>query len=159
MKNYFKLCILFFASFLIFSCGVIPDEDLPNGAITEGDFHMTTLVNGEEFTTTNSRVSVFPNLTEAFSITGIFQDTTFLILGLQSPTSVGTFELTAETGIVNYIEGTTPYLVNNEVGSGEIVVTEDTSDYMEGTFSFTAINPLDNSEKEFTQGSFKAEKF
>ncbi len=82
-------------------------------------------------------------------------------LTLESPIATGTFTPTVDALTVLFYQEINPYTVwgaTEDEGSGTITITENTDTYIKGTFSFTGVNPADNSTKVITEGQFKAQK-
>lgn len=153
------LNILFvFSIMLAFtSCEKEPDTN----PIETPDFYMTANVGSGTFTAdSDPLVSIATSQTELFTINGIDKEGNRIGISMQGKPSVATF-LTGgkvEGNSITYIEGSNFWTSTMNVGSGSVVITEITDTFIKGTFSFTGINALDQSEKIIHDGKFQAKK-
>jgi|GEM_PF-1189198 len=142
----------------------IPDPE-------DDDYFLTVKIDGVDFSADiTPSVSVLADQTGFYNIQGNTNDGDKLAITLVSPTSTGTVLVSGDNSetapnIAYWV--VSPYGVWAAGGTGgaggdgvgTITITENNDTFMEGTFSFTGVNPLDNnSTKEFTEGKFKARK-
>ncbi len=168
MKNSVTFLILVFslsAFSALTSCGKEKDKQPPEEEETSEKYFMTALIDGVSFGD--------PNDTNGAAMFKQGGDNSYLILGaeedgvkqiqifidLTNPATTGTFtsmsngvEFRCTIGTINL------WIADSSSGSGTITITESTSDYVKGTFSFTGVDSADNSTVEVTQGEFKAKK-
>ncbi len=134
-------------------------DDSPENE-NDSNFYLTAKIDGVYFTKENVLASVVPDETAFYSIGAVGGD--FSIgLTLNSPISVGTFTPAVGETITLFYQEISPYAVwaaSEDGGSGTITITENNATYVAGTFSFTGVNPLDNTTKQITEGKFKAKK-
>lgn len=137
----------------------------------QNDYYFTVKIDGVDFTSeTTPTVSVLADQTGFYNIQGNTASGDKLALTLVSPTSTGTIEISDQNNMVapniSY-SVLSPFGVwgaggtggQDRGGIGTVIITENNATYMEGTFSFTGTNSLDNNTiKEFTEGRFKAKK-
>ncbi|MCF6351901.1 MAG: DUF6252 family protein [Cyclobacteriaceae bacterium] len=162
-----KLVSISILSILLFliSCSK-DDEQSPQ----TDNYYLTAKIDGVDFSAdASSLVSFGADGTGFFNIKGIRSNGDFIAITLISPTATGTFTMS------NNINSTAPRTTYSIppgdnwsthvlqgtaiIGSGTATVTINNDTYMEGTFSFTGYNPLDNfSPKVITEGKFKAKK-
>lgn len=157
MKKYSTI-ILIIAAFGIFtSCGESTSEDM-----SSDDFHFTVKIDGTEYTNSDAIVSANPDQDgELFKISGnkIPGEDSWIVLNLIGPTREGTFTVPSDEISLFHTTDSRVWGANFEGGSGTITISKNTAEYMIGIFFFTGVNLDDNSVMEFTEGSFKAEKF
>jgi len=124
----------------------------------QSTYFLNAKVDGVDFSRENVIVSALADDTSFYTISALGD--TSIILTLNSPTSTGIFTVSLTTAL-SYQQNI-PFAVwgaGGESGnSGTITITENTDDFIKGTFSFTGVNLLDNSTKEISQGVFKAKK-
>lgn len=126
----------------------------------QSDFFLTAKIDGANFSRDFVTVSAFPDESDVYIITAV-DEASSIGLSLESPISTGTFTPTVGGLTVLFYQEISPYAVweaTEDGGSGTITITENTATYIKGTFSFTGINPLDDSKKVITEGKFKAQK-
>lgn len=151
-----------FILFTLLVCLLSSCSDPLNNGMSSDDFHLTITIDGTEYITNNSRVSFAPDVVGGlYNITGtgLNNENSWITLNLASPTSEGTFTVQEPNVTLFYTTRSSVWGASEQSGSGTINITKNTSEYMEGTFSFTGSNPADQTSREFINGSFKAEKF
>jgi len=164
-----KLASISILSILLFLISCNKDDEKSNPPLAENYF-LTAKIDGVDFTAdASSLVSFGADGTGFFNIKGISSSGDFIAITLISPTATGTFTMsndinnTAPRSTYSIPSGdnwSTHVLQGTEIiGSGTVTVAANNDTYMEGTFSFTGYNPLDNfSPKVITEGKFKAKK-
>lgn len=164
-----KLVSISIFSILLFllSCS---NDDEQNNSPQEETYFLTAKIDGVDFIAdASSLVSFGADGTGFYNIKGNRSNGDFITITLVSPTSTGTFIMSnninnsaprSNFSIPSGENWSTHVLRGTEIlGSGEAIVTTNNDTYMEGTFSFTGFNPLDNfSVKLITEGKFKARK-
>ncbi|PCJ64365.1 MAG: hypothetical protein COA58_13505 [Bacteroidetes bacterium] len=156
--------LVFLAAIGLTSCK--GDESSPKTS-SNTSYYFTCKIDGEEFVSSSesSVVSYAADFSEYFNIQGIDVMGNKLSLTLQSPTQIGTFE-TGDPGtptqtIAAHYATQSPvenWSTRDDNGKGTIIVSKNTETYMEGSFSFTAMNAIDSTTKVFTEGEFKVRK-
>ncbi len=138
------------------SCSSSDDSSDSN----QSDYFLTAKVDGVNYSRDFVTVSALPNESDVYIISGV-DEISSIGLTLESPIATGTFTPTVGTLTVLFYQEINPYAVwgaSEDEGSGTITITENTDTYIKGTFSFTGVNPTDNSTKVITEGQFKAQK-
>lgn len=139
-------------------CRCSGDDDSTNSDQT--GFTLTATVDGVNYSSDFVTVSALPDESDVYIISGVGEASS-IGLTLESPISTGTFAPSVGGLTVLFYQDIDPYAVwgaTEDEGSGTITITENTDTYIKGTFSFTGINPADNTTKEVTDGNFKARK-
>ncbi len=125
----------------------------------QSDYYLTAKVDGVDFSREFVLVSALADDTDIYIISAVGESS--IGLTLDRPISTGTFTPTLGGATVLFYQETNPFVIwgaTEDEGTGTITITENTDTYVKGTFSFTGVNPLDNSTKEITEGDFKAQK-
>lgn len=148
------LCILLFLSVIMSSCS----KDDPSSSGQDG-FTICANVDGIEVVSENAGVSLFSETTDFYIITSVgdhaFQFT------LDGPAAEGTFTTGPEELLRLSYTSSNPTIIwgaNELDGSGSITISQITDSFIRGTFSFTGINPADNTTIEISAGEFNAQK-
>jgi len=160
MKNYLSIMLLFTTVLICTACGKSTSE-INSLEESLSVVHMTVTIDGTEFTTTKSQVSANPDNTGVFVISGrefTEGDDSSISFYLNSPTSEGTFLAEDNTVTLTYLEGDSMWNADSQYGLGTLTISQNTSNLMEGTFSFTGVNRIEDTTKEFMNGSFKVIK-
>ncbi len=126
----------------------------------QSDYYLTAKVDGVDYSRDFVTVSTLPDESDVYIISGV-GEVSSIALTLESPISTGVFTPTLGGSTVLFYQEINPFVIwgaTEDEGSGTITITENTDTYIKGTFSFTGVNPLDNSIKEITEGQFKAQK-
>lgn len=153
-----SVLILLLFTFMLSSCSSDDDPSVPD----QSGFTLTAKIDGVDFFRDDIIGGTALDDADIYLITSIAGGETSMSIALSSPISEGTFTTAvAEQAILIYQTSDISdgwWLANEDVGSGTVTITKNTSSFIEGTFSFTAFNGLSNSTKEITDGKFKAEK-
>ncbi|WP_432410668.1 DUF6252 family protein [Rasiella sp. SM2506] len=148
--------ILLLVSIPFSSCSSDDDATTPE----QTNFFLTAKIDGVDFSANSADplASISNNQTQIFTITGINNNGGRITLTLPSPIIVGTF--TTDTGaILSFVSPNVEvWGATEDAGTGTITITANNTTAIEGTFSFTGVNPADNSTKVITEGKFKAKK-
>ncbi len=161
MQNLKVLLILTF-SVSIFSSFTYGGSDEPSDVTGEDSF-MTALIDGVEFSSFNKvTVGALIGVDDAYQISGALVSGDNIVVQIVLPTATarGTFTTMDSEVILGYVR-VFPFGnwgADESLGSGTVTISENNATYMLGTFSFTGVNPVDNTTIEITQGKFKAEK-
>lgn len=148
--------ILILVTFVLSSCTSDDDSTDPE----QTGFFLTAKVDGVDYSRDFVTVSTLPDEADVYIISAVGVNSS-IGLTLESPIATGTFTPAAGGLTVLFYQEINPYAVwgaSDDVGSGTITITENTDTYIKGTFSFTGINPADDSTKVITEGQFKAQK-
>jgi hypothetical protein len=148
--------ILLILSIAVSSCS--SDDDSSDSG--QGDYFLTAKIDGVNYSRDFVTVSNSPDVTDVYIISGV-GDGSSIGLTLESPISTGTFSPTAGRLTVLFYQENDPFMMwgaTEDAGSGTITITANNATSIEGTFSFTGINPIDDSTKVITEGKFKAQK-
>jgi len=158
MKNTLKtITILFLLTFVLQSCN---KDDDGNSQPQEESYFLTAKIDGVDYSRDLVTVSTLADETGFYTISGIGESSS-IGLTLESPTSTGTFTPTIGGSTSLFYQEVNPFIVwgaSEGVGSGTITITVNNATFMEGTFSFTGVNPADNTTRVITEGRFKAQK-
>ena len=149
--------LLLLLTVIISSCS---SNDDTSDILAQSDFFLTAKIDGVDYVSDFVFVSALADETDIYIISSVGEFSS-IGLTLESPISTGTFTPTAEGATVLFYQETDPFVIwgaSEDAGSGTITITENNANYIEGTFSFTGVNPADNTTKVVTQGAFKAEK-
>ncbi len=161
MKKYFPL----FAVMLLLStlaCNKPQDDTSP-----DNPFSLKCKIDGHDFASEIVLMSVGGKLTkkgEYYGISGTDKDGNGISFWLEGPLEEGTFVtqhlvLGQETYIrYQQVSPFQAWTTTEGNGLGTITIEKNLATYVEGTFSFTGINPVDGTQKVFTSGSFKVQK-
>jgi hypothetical protein len=155
-------CFLVTSSLFLTSCSSDDnggDGNAAAGTIT-GKVNGTTVTSSSQLTQAN-KVTV--GSTASLTMQGTNFDGKGFSFVINNFTGTGTYEIGGSSSVfvvANYIEGsvsstniwTAPF--DTDALRGEISFSESTDDNVKGTFSFTAKNPNDGTEREITGGSF-----
>ena len=148
--------ILLLLTVVLISCS--SDDDSTDSEQT--GFFLTAKVDGVAYSRDFITVSTLPDDTDIYIISAVGEASS-IGLTLESPIATGTFAPMVEGLTVLFYQETNPFAVwgaSDDVGSGTITIIENTATYIKGTFSFTGVNPADDSTKVITGGQFKAKK-
>ena len=148
--------ILLLITTVLSSCS--SDDDSTDSEQT--GFFLTAKVDGVAYSRDFITVSTLPDDTDIYIISAVGEASS-IGLTLESPIATGTFTPAVGGLTVLLYQETNPFAVwgaSDDVGSGTITITENTATYIKGTFSFTGVNPADDSTKVITEGKFKAKK-
>lgn len=146
-----RLILSIFAVFVLFACSSDDDGGSNNG----GDIFITFKVNG---TTYNMEPYTAASLqVEIGSDQGM--DDTYRAISLSMPTdyALGSHPITDSWDEDAYNASYTHGDVTADAVSGTLVITSITSDFIEGTFHFTA-EDWEGTTYNITEGSFKADR-
>lgn len=162
MKNLKKITILLFATLLWVSCA--SNDDNPDGS--EGGEFLTAKVNGTNFSSFEDSIGASIGTGGAGDVLAVQGSNTggdYIRINLTSYTGIGTYTIgNSITNVSSIAYGSvTPlgaWTSTFDIGNGSVEITDDNSDFVEGTFSFTGINNSDNTTKNVTEGKFKAKK-
>ncbi|QNM84668.1 hypothetical protein H9W90_10715 [Polaribacter pectinis] len=155
MKTLQKI-LLFISATVLISCSAT-DNDL--GVSGEGSF--SAKVNGEEFISLS--VSVGATVANnVLAVQGSKSSGEFIRLNIMNYTGVGTYKTgDAVTNASSMIYGTinpvASWTSTFNIGSGTVIVTEETATTVTGTFSFEGVN-TNAGNKTITEGKFSAPK-
>lgn len=149
-------------------------EDTKNNSKTvenesTNETFLTAKVDGIDFSANSKKVLFIAfsgQLSHKSGIVGTNSDGYEISFMLPNPIKTGTIdsEMTDPKIILSYSES--PNKASWHVGNDNnptnmpftITITKDGEKYVEGTFSFTALNIKDSTTKQITDGKFKAEK-
>ncbi len=126
----------------------------------QGDYYLTAKVDGVNYSRDFVTVSASADDTDIYIISAVGEESS-IGLTLESPISTGTFTPAVGGLTVLFYQEINPYALwgaTEDGGSGTITITESTATYLKGTFSFTGVNPADDSTKVIAEGKFKAQK-
>ncbi|TXE16950.1 hypothetical protein ES692_11405 [Psychroserpens burtonensis] len=126
----------------------------------QSDYYLTAKIDGVDYSREFVTVSASADNTDIYVITAI-GETSSIALTLEGPISTGTFTTATGTFPVMFYQQNDPFVAwgaTEDGGSGTITITESTATYLKGTFSFTGVNPADDSTKLIAEGRFKAQK-
>lgn len=134
-------------------------DDKPTDPETNTEYFLTAKVDGVDFSRDNVFGSTDPEDMEFFLITAVGE--TSIGLALNSPPSTGTFTTAIDENVAMTYQTSDIsdgwWIASEDYGSGTII-TKNNATYIEGTFSFSAFNGLENTTKQITEGKFKAKK-
>jgi len=167
MKTYIKSTLFFIVVLTLFSCSKsnpvneIIDDDNPIG----DDFFVKATINGTNHINDEDDATAFTVVTDNgvkwAAFTGEFSDTENIILGIKGFDGTGTYNMADYEGSNMTYMLSDPstglsevYLANSFTGSGVINVTQYGRGTATGTFSFTGVNPIDQTEVNITNGEF-----
>jgi hypothetical protein len=165
MKTIKFICACFLVTSSLFLTSCSKDDDgggggnAAAGTIT-GKVNGTTVTSSSQLTQAN-KVTV--GSTASLTMQGTNFDGKGFSFVINNFTGTGTYEIGGSSSVfvvANYIEGSVsstniwsaPF--DTDALRGEIRFSESTDDNVKGTFSFTAKNSSDNTEREITEGSF-----
>lgn len=123
-------------------------------------FYLTAKIDGVNYSRKLVTVSATADGTDVYLISAVGEESS-IGLSLESPISTGTFTPDVGGVTVLFYQEINPFAIwgaTEDEGSGTITITKNNATYLEGTFSFTGVNPADDSTKLITEGKFKAQK-
>jgi hypothetical protein len=168
MKTIKFICACFLVTSSLFLTSCSKDDDgggggnAAAGTIT-GKVNGTTVTSSSQLTQANK---VTAGSTSSLTMQGTNFDGKGFSFVINNFTGTGTYEIGGSSSVfvvASYIEGnaSNPLATNiwsapfdTDAVRGEISFSEATDDNVKGTFSFTAKNPNDDTEREITQGAF-----
>lgn len=162
MKIFKKIGLLFLLTLTIVSCS---KNDNGNETSAEGDF-FTAKIDGTDWSAfTGPPDTVAWNEAHAglVVIQGSDANGTAITMNIMNYNGTGTYDFT-QAGFIQYVIGPTQtnsgsWVANSASGtSGSVIITSDDGSVIEGTVSFTGLNPQDNTRKVITDGKFRATK-
>lgn len=168
MKIKVKKILLFLVVLSVISCSKsnpiteIIDDDTPveNGFFVKSTINGTNLIN-EEDDATAFVVGTDSDGIKLAAFTGEFSDEENILLGLKGFDGIGTYNMADYVGssmmymFSDISNGTSQlWIANDSTGSGVINVTQYGNGTARGTFSFTGINLIDQTEIVITNGEF-----
>jgi len=155
MKALFKYSILI----LLFCTSCSSNDDS-----VQSDYYLTAKIDGVEFSADpkNTLVSFDPMNTQIFTITGINNSGSRITLTLPfpSPDPIGTFDTYSDENIfMSYLTlGTDIWGASKDSSFGEITISKNNNEFVEGAFYFIGSHPTKTETIEVTEGKFKAKK-
>lgn len=167
MKNSVTFLMLIFSlsAFSVFtSCGKEKGKKPSKEEEPSEKYFLTALVDGVSFGDPNDTNggSMHKQGGTTYLILGLEENSgrqIYMLIDLTDPSTTGTFTSMSNGVEFRYADGSINLWVADESsGSGTLTITESTSDYVKGTFSFTGVDSSDNSTVQVTQGEFKAKK-
>ncbi len=156
MKN---SILIFFAVFslglLTFSCEKEKVTSQEEGA----DYFFTCKMDGKDYTIKGNTLAYGVKWDDSYSVYGVsnLNGDNVIYLNLKKELGIGTHQMTDSNnyGLVSLQDGTS-WSTYWGAGTGSVTITEKTESVVKGTFSFTAYNADDESEKmTVTDGSFR----
>ncbi len=179
-KTAVVLSVLIMGLFLFTSCKKEESSSGGSGgssSATQGQYFMNAVADGNSFHATGTDyvpgvvmqltdTSGAPSGSAGYTIRGIDDVTGNIIqiaIALSSPTETGTF--TYSSGGYNLFSysagGTNVWMTvgGSPSEEGTVTISENNSNYVRGTFSFTAYNVSDSTIVQVTNGEFKAKKW
>lgn len=162
MKILQKISLLFLLALSIVSCSKNNDDENTSSG---GDF-FTAKVDGTDwsaFTGPPDTVAWNEAHTGLIVLQGSDANGTAITMNIMNYNGTGTYDFT-KAGFIQYVIAPTQsnsgsWVCNTASGTtGSVTITSDDGTTLEGTVSFTGLNPQDNSRKVITEGKFKATK-
>lgn len=162
MKTLKRISILLFATILWVSCS--SDDDNPDAG-SDGEF-LTAKVDGADFSSFEDSIGASIGTGGAGDVLAVQGSNTsgdYIRINIVGYNGVGTYvtgDNISNTSSAGYgtVQPIAAWNSTFDIGSGTIEITEDTSTYVKGTFSFSGLNAADSSTKSITQGEFRANK-
>ena len=163
MKTLQKIGLLLLFTLLITSCSKNNDEN--DTSASGGDF-FTAKVDGtawEAFTGPPDTVAWSEAHAGLIVLQGSDANGTAITMNIMNYNGTGTYDFT-RTGFIQFVIAPTQansgsWVANSASGTtGSVNITSDDGSVIEGTVSFTGLNPQDNTKKVITEGKFRATK-
>lgn len=163
MKALQKIGLIFLFTLTIISCSKNEDDD---DKASSGEDFFTAKIDGtawEAFTGPPDTVAWNEAHPGLIVIQGSDSNGTAISMNIMNYTGAATYDFST-AGFVQYVVSPTQsnsgsWVTNSASGtSGSVIITSDDGTTIEGTVSFTGLNPQDNSRKVITEGKFRATK-
>ena len=163
MKTLQKIGLLFLFTLTIISCS--KNNDDADGSSSGSDF-FTAKVDGttwEAFTGPPDTVAWSEAHPGLVVLQGSDTNGTAITMNIMNYKGAGTYDF-SQAGFVQYVIGPTQansgsWVCGTSSGTtGSVTITSDDGTTIEGTVSFTGLNPQDSSKKVITEGKFRATK-
>jgi len=135
---------------VLIGCG----DDAPS------EFYFNINIDGQDYSSETAFVSVNSASTNEYHISGVGLNENGLLvtMGMLGPAQEGTFS-TADLELVVVVSDAGELWGATSIdGSGTVQVIDNSTEFIEGTFSFEVVHTTNGSIRRAMDGSFKAEK-